>query len=216
MENSQLLAMLSLLSKNNGNQKPEKKDPVVEQTNIMLKQMESLRGDFVKGVRLLRNRIDELENMNNNFQTVIDNQDIVIKNIVDKKMKQYTIETVDAYTAKSRLKEGTTITSDSSDSIGDAKGVGMVNQLLCIATTNNFHIYIKIDNEILWDKPYTYFYDNSEYLEDISGFIKAGKYYLSIRNISFQKNFVVTISSLGTTVFDQILLKYKVRGEIPV
>ncbi len=113
------------------------------------------------------------------------------------------------YTTKVEIQDTHTITNR--ETILDIDGKGRINQILCKGQTNNYGIFILLDGNLTFDKPYSYFSELSDHLENASAFEDDGKYVLSIRNLEFQESARIDITSESSTIFDDILVKYTAR-----
>lgn len=154
-----------------------------------------------------RNRLNQLKDeiKNTYLSTLEKNQDLFDALRVN----------LENYTSKARhLDASKTTTAGESIDFMESKGEGNLRQLYIVSNVNTYRIRIQIDDEIWMDKPYTYYVTHSDYLEGISGFTVAGSYYLSIRNLQFQEEIKITITTPAITIFSEILTKYDIRKEI--
>lgn len=154
--------------------------------------------------------LDKLED-----KIIISSKDL--RRLIDRKIEEVRIiQTEDIYTTKTRIQQDKTV-SGTFKFIGNISGVGVINQILIQSPSTDYTIFIKIDENLLWEQPYSYFQTHSEYLENASAFLDGGSYYLSIRTLFFLKRFEISITATpDDIIFDQILCKYQIRDEKPV
>lgn len=134
-----------------------------------------------------------------------------IGRIIDERLKEIKVISEDIYSSRSLLKENETI--DEILRFINITGTGTVYQILIESPSNDFEVYIMIDDSIIFDKPYSWFSDYTEELQNISAYLRDGKYYLSIRNLPFQEKLNVNIKVNTSIIFDQLLIRYIVRNE---
>ena len=116
------------------------------------------------------------------------------------------------FTSKVYLKENITLTKGWR--FKESEGVGNLEQILLKSDVNSYHIYILIDDEVNYDNDYSFFFNNSTELEGISAYLKDGAYYLSIRNLKFQKSFSLRLVPTSSTItFNLINIKYLIKDE---
>lgn len=182
------------------NEKEEIKEekPETKELENKIKDLEIKYNRLINLVRIWKKGSDEkIENLSKRLRE----QKIETKEVI--------IKSEDVYTSRLELKELETI----SDSLQFLKtdGKGNINQILIESPSTDFKIAINIDNYMHFDKPYSYFSDYSTELENVSAYTAGGKYYLSIRNLLFQRGFNIKIRVGSTIIFDQILCRYYIR-----
>ncbi|GAI34562.1 unnamed protein product, partial [marine sediment metagenome] len=134
-----------------------------------------------------------------------------IERMIDVRLKEIKVISEDIYSSRSLLKENETI--DEILRFINITGTGTVYQLLIESPSTDFEVYIVIDDSIIFDKSYTWFSDYTEELQTVSAYLRAGKYYLSIRELPFQERLNVNIKVNTSITFDQILIRYIIRDE---
>lgn len=125
-----------------------------------------------------------------------------------------TIDIKDVYTTKSDSRTNEIINGHYR--IKELRGFGIINQILLLAPSNDYNIYILIDGRILWNKPFSYFQNYTDYLDNLSCGLAVATYYINIKNITFQKHISIAIKTNTSITFDEILIKYTIRDERPV
>jgi len=216
---SQNIKLKSSLKKYLGlNAPPEEVEDTPQKQTVSLNvlgKIYDLEDRFFEGLKLLNNEIKKQTNglfhapSDEISQKTMD----LINKIVDEKLRDVSIETEDLYTSKSKTKDGYTL-ENKEKLVEVLEGKGSIDQILVEAATNNFSVWIKVDGTVYLDKHYSYFSDLSDYLDNISAFQDNSKYYLSIRHTMFKKGFRIDIISDDSTVFNHILVKYRVRDEL--
>ncbi len=134
-----------------------------------------------------------------------------IEQMIDDRLREVKVISEDIYSSRSLLKENETI--DEILRFINITGTGTVYQILIESPSNDFEVYVMIDDSIIFDKNYTWFSDYSHELQNASAYLKGGKYYLSIRNLPFQERLNINIKVNTSITFDQILIRYIVRNE---
>ena len=97
--------------------------------------------------------------------------------------------------------------------IKETRGIGIISQLLLISESDNYILDIMIDDYNVYHKPYSYFFDNSKHLNDITATIVNKKYYLTMPNLQFKKKFRIQIITKNSTLFNEIMLRYEIKDE---
>ncbi len=214
MEADKVLTLLNILSQKDKNGKVEKIQGDTKEINLLNEKIDNLNDVFTRGLRLMRDRMNEIENKPIVYSPKLTKGEVeLINQLVEKKMSEITIDTKDVYTSKVRMRDNETVTDRTT--LASAGGMGLINQILCEAQTNDFHIFVMVDDNVMFDKDYSYFFEHSKYLENISGFLDNGVYYLSIRTLNFKKNFRIYVYSDTSVVFNHLLVKYIIKDEIP-
>lgn len=117
------------------------------------------------------------------------------------------------YTTKLTTEVGHTITDR--ETLVNLDGKGMIKQILCKGKTDNYGIFIMLDDNLTYDRSYSYFEGLSTHLTNISALLDGGEYILSMRNLEFQKNLRIDITSDDSTVFNNISIEYNIREDMP-
>ncbi len=155
-----------------------------------------------------------LEKIQQYYHTLSNKQRDMICAIIDGKLDDYSIKTKNVFTSKVKIRDNQTVNGDLD--IVNQKGFGVIDQILIKCNLSTYGLWILVDGNIIFDKNYTYFAGNSDYLQNVSAFLDGGYYYVSIRNLSFQEKFHIKVNSTAEVIFDEILVKYTIRDEIPV
>ncbi|KKN90798.1 hypothetical protein LCGC14_0223810 [marine sediment metagenome] len=136
-----------------------------------------------------------------------------IKNTIkkDEAPTNITVNIEDIYTTRTVIKTEETITAFYE--IARAGGKGLINQILYKTDSNDYTVQIFLDNYTLFDRDYSYFYDYSSILENISAYDLAGYYYLSIRTLNFLEKFIINVVPNSSITFNEIHVKYTIRDE---
>lgn len=192
------LPLLKLLSGGDGSNESNQDEKIKKAISYLNDKLVDTQQTFLTAIKLLRGNQERQELEIKELSTRLENP-------------AYN----DSYTSKTRMRDNQTVEGERL-SLANIKGRGLINQILCISETNNYSISIFIDENILFNKPYSYFETKSDYLENISAFLDSGRYYLSLRSIRFQKGFRIDINSDGTTVFEQTLVKFIISDGIDV
>ena len=182
----------------NEKEETEQEKPETKELEHKIKDLE---GKYNKLINLVRIWKKENEEKIKKLSKRLREQKIETKEVI--------IKSEDVYTSRMELKE----TESVSDSLQFLKtdGKGNINQILIESPSTDFKIAINIDNYMHFDKAYSYFSDYSTELENVSAYTAGGKYYLSIRNLLFQRGFNIKIAVGSTIIFDQIMCKYYIR-----
>ena len=117
----------------------------------------------------------------------------------------------DNYTSKVYVKEAKTIAVRIT--LKESKGAGMINQLLLKSDSNAYTLQIILDKTIVYDSLYAFFATNSEHIDNVSAYTAGGKYYLTIQDLAFQKNYSIKILPTTSIVFDVVYIRYMIRDE---
>jgi len=138
-----------------------------------------------------------------------------IEDIIDEKIRNIKLD-FDVYTTKTRILNNQTV--DKSYKVIETSGKGNIEQILLTVQNSDFGLFLAIDGNVVYDKTYSYFSTNSDYLQNISALYESDtqRYYLSIRNFHFKKGFRIDINTISGAVFDEIMVKYTIRDEKPV
>jgi len=174
-----------------------------EKRNILGRAIQGLRGNYQQFKK-------RSENISNEIQTQLNNALMQLKETKEQ-FREIPVNT-ENYTIKTNVIDSKTLNSERFEFM-DTVGEGMINQILIQSDTTAYSIRILIDDELFYDRAYSYFNTNSEYLENTSAFLDAGIYHLSLRNLSFQKKFQIIITSTSSVVYSQIYIKYEIRKE---
>ena len=150
-----------------------------------------LKEKLKKASFYLDERIDELQKNFNN---------LITENLEKRK------RSVPYYKTEMITKDS--ITVNEREMLMDLEGKGLINQILCKTPSNDFGIFILLDNKIVFEKPYTYFQDLEKHLEDISAYKNDEQYYLDMRNFGFIKSARIYLTSKNQVIFNSILIKY--------
>jgi len=118
----------------------------------------------------------------------------------------------DIFTSKIYKKEDKTI--NGIYNIKESKGTGMINQILLKSDSNDYTIQIILDDSVIYYDPYSFLFTNSEHLDNISVYLAAGVYYLTIQNLFFQERFLIRIITDSSIIYDLIYIRYSIRNEI--
>ncbi len=158
---------------------------------------------------LLQRRIARIKDENNILP---------IKNIptTKEKLDSNNIKTVnikDVYTSKTESKPNEIV--NGYFRLKEARGFGRIDQILFISPSNDYSIYLLIDNRVYFSgtKPFSYFQSYTDYLDGVSCGVDSGEYYLNIKNIFFQDNFLISINANSSITFNEMLIKYTIRNE---
>ena len=145
----------------------------------------------------LDGRIDDIEN---SFKILLEKAK---EKIQKKSLPYYKTEmiTKDNITVKNR------------EMLMDFEGKGILNQFFCKSNSNNFNVFILIDNKIIFEKPYKYFQDLSKHLEDIEAYQKDDNFFLDMKNFGFLKSVRIYLTSETQTIFNSIVIKYLIYEE---
>lgn len=171
---------------------------LLQDTNRKIANLKKFLAEEQQTEKELKKEIIEKEYQQKQLETKIETLPIPIEDIFTTRIVTFTDEVI---TNIFRVK--------------DTNGQGVIDQFLIESPTNSFQIYILIDDKIIFNKEYTYFSTYNDYLTNVSAFYDSdtSKYYLSMRNLYFQKNFRINIITTTSVTFDEILLKYKIRDE---
>ena len=164
-----------------------------EYYNKLLEQTSNtdLKEKVKKAVFFLDERIDELQKNVSNF----------INEAVEKRKRS-----VPYYKTEMITKDNITI--ENREMLMDFEGKGIINQFFCKSESNNFNVFILIDDKIIFEKPYKYFQDLSKHLEDIEAYKKDDNFFLDMKNFGFLKSVRIYLTSETQTIFNSILIKY--------
>jgi len=177
-------------------------DYIEEQGNKINNWKKQFSQDYKKDIKKL---FGKKNNINQGFTRE------QIERMIDVRLKEIKVISEDIYSSRSLLKENETI--DEILRFVNITGTGNVYQILIESPSTDFEVYIMIDDSIIFDKSYTWFSDYTEELQNVSAYLRAGKYYLSIRELPFQERLNVNIKVNTSITFDQILIRYIVRNE---
>jgi len=133
-------------------------------------------------------------------------------NEIEKEKKEDRVLVSDIFTSKIFKRESKTINGDYV--LKDSKGTGMINQILLKSATNTYTIQIIADDNIIYNEPFSFLSTNSEHLDNVSAYLAAGVYYLTIQNLFFQESFRVRLITSASTVFSLLYIRYAIRNEI--
>ncbi|KKL47976.1 hypothetical protein LCGC14_2330180 [marine sediment metagenome] len=118
----------------------------------------------------------------------------------------------DVFTSKVYKRETKTV--NGRFRLKDSLGIGIINQILLKGDGNDYTIQVIIDDAIMYNDPYSFFFTNSEHIDNVSAYLAAGVYYLTLQNISFQKSLIVRIITTTSIIFNLMLIRYAIRNEI--
>ena len=118
----------------------------------------------------------------------------------------------DLLTTKVHLAESKTV--NGKYTIKESKGEGFINQILLKTDSNAYTVQVLVDKNILYDKPYSFFFTDTLNIDNVSAYLTGAVYYLSIQNLSFQKSFIVRIVSTASITLNIAYIRYGVRNEI--
>lgn len=208
-----------LSSEKKGTSTESTKDKLDKIYNYLNKKINNVSDNFLEAIKLVRtnqkaqevgfkNAISEI-----NFQEFSSEQKKFINLLINKKIDEYVNKW--AFTSKARIRENQTVSSRKLNVL-KTRGTGVIDQILCVSDNTDFTIMIFLDDNVLFEKNFSYFQDNQEVLENISAFLDGGKYFLSIRKLAFQEQARIGVYSGSTTIFEQIMVKYTIRDDIPV
>ena len=118
----------------------------------------------------------------------------------------------DLLTSKVHLAETKTI--NGKYTIKESKGEGIINQILLKSDSNAYTIQVLVDKNILYDKPFSFFFTDTLNIDNVSAYKTGAVYYLSIQNLAFQKGFLVRIVSTASITLNLAHIRYSIRDEI--
>jgi len=152
---------------------------------------ENLQEKIKKASFYLDGRIDELQKNFNNFIT---------ENLekYEKKTPYYTTQmiTMDNITVNDR------------EMLMELEGKGVINQIFCKSNSDDFGIFILLDNKIIFEKPYSYFQELQKHLQDIETYKIDDNYYLDMKKFGFIKSVRIYLTSTKQVIFNSIVIKY--------
>lgn len=118
----------------------------------------------------------------------------------------------DLLTTKVHLAESKTV--NGKYTIKNSKGGGIINQILLKSDSNAYTIQVLIDKNILYDKPYSFFFTDTLNIDNVSAYLTGATYYLSIQNLNFQKSFLIRMVSTTSITLNFALVRYSIRDEV--
>jgi len=95
----------------------------------------------------------------------------------------------------------------------DENGSGALKELLIVSSHTNFEVSIRIDGDIAYQQPYTWFLERSNELEEIAAFQRDdGKYVLHISDLRYTKSIKIDIlpiliGTIQRTAIDEVFYK---------
>lgn len=98
--------------------------------------------------------------------------------------------------------------------IKESRGEGFINQILLKTNSNAYTIQVLVDKNILYDKPYSFFFTDTLNIDNVSAYLTGATYYLSFQNIFFQKSFIIRMVSTTSITLNFVLIRYSIRDEI--
>lgn len=206
---------LELVKLVNGEKVKTREERLKEALEYLENKIDAVEAQYFKSIKLLRQyQKEQAERIKQAEKRAFNKaQRGFLKRLIDGRVEKIIFRGDKNYTTKTRYKDGYTLTDRLT--LVSSQGKGIVSQILCKAQTNNFGIFILLDDNLVFEKDYSYFEDLSDYLENISAFDDGGKYFLSIRKLQFKRNVRVDVTTTSSTVFDNILVKYVIRDDIP-
>jgi len=118
----------------------------------------------------------------------------------------------DLLTSKVHLVETKTV--NGKYTIKESKGEGIINQILLKSDSNAYTIQVLVDKNILYDKPFSWFFTDTLNIDNVSAYLTGAVYYLSIQNLAFQKSFLVRMVSTASMTLNFAHIRYSIRDEI--
>ena len=156
---------------------------------------------------------NELVDLNKKIEKIEQNIIILAKHLLRLIKTNGDIRDDNLFTSKIYTKTNITITS--SWRVKESRGTGFIDQILLISPSNQFHVYFLLDDDINYDNPYTFLYNNSQEIHSVSAYKEGANYILSLRNLNFQKKFSLRLTPLTTSVtFSTVLIRYSIRDEV--
>lgn len=241
IERKELLDVLDIINRELKKTKKER-DTLVKQNKSMELSIKKLEGQLNDGLKetiseeqlnvvsfgmsekrhLLQTSIEKIKNVLRGYKVRIEemgaqtkaqfreNIELIKQN--QKKVQEISVN-IENFTTKNSIIDSKTMAASEVFEFIDTKGEGIIKQLQLEANTSSFSVRILIDDEIFADKTYTYFNTHSDNIVNMSAFLESAVYYLSLRNIQFQRKVQITITTSAATTFSHIFCNYDIRKE---
>jgi len=127
-------------------------------------------------------------------------------------LREKGIQNINPYTSKSSHFINITVPTKTHKIIRLNNTYGIIDEILIKANSPNFALAILNDKEKYLNETYTWLAANQDYLSNMSAFLLGATYYVNIKNIIFQKNCDISITTTSDILFSDIIIIYKIKG----
>ena len=127
---------------------------------------------------------------------------------VEVKVAEVTAKTVGAKRTVVRVNSNVTLPKE----IVRLQGPGRLVELIIKSSSKNYIVDIEIDGEHVFNKPYDWFQEVSEVMNEISAYESDGLYYLHVTDLSFARSLVIRglLTNTEPVTLDQVIFKAEV------